>query len=483
MTRSVQVESPSGRIEGIRDREVDTFLGLPYATVPQRFAAPGPVRREGTLTRAIEWGAAPYQRPPEYARLAAAPSEDCLNLNIWRPVDADGPLPVLVWLYGGGFAHGANSLEGTSGAPFASTGRVIVVSPNYRVGAFGWAQLADHGGDLSAASNLGLQDQIAALRWVHENIAAFGGDPGRVTVMGESAGGFSAAALLAAPVAHGLMHAVAMFSGCASRVTTEPRARAIAGDLIARLGVTPGELADIDAQILDDAQNAVITDEISARNDTRPRALGIVDDSGIKGGVLDGHPMDVVAEGGARDIRMLLSTTQDEIAVFRDVQPQYFTRTTRVSLVDEVARWGIDDARAAAIADAYLTDAGEPALARERLLTDWIYRLPAARMARAQARSGGTAHLMVFGRVGDEPAVHGSDMPAILGNPPEEETTDAAARRVAVSRAIVNFAAGTDPEWPAATTDALPARRFGADAETVDDYERVEALWEGIDRP
>src|SRR6266487_3334294 len=138
--------------------------------------------------------------PPQYQPLfpeEVIPGEDCLNLNVWTPADGAGGLPVLVWIHGGSFMNGSGSVGAYDGAAFARDG-VVCVTINYRLAAEGFLFLGD------GIANLGLLDQLAALRWVQENIAAFGGDPGRVTVAGESAGAMSVATLLSMPLAAGL---------------------------------------------------------------------------------------------------------------------------------------------------------------------------------------------------------------------------------------------------------------------------------------
>ena len=144
-------------------------------------------------------------------------SEDCLSLNVWRPAkNAKAGLPVMVWIYGGGFMAGASSEPRQDGGVLARHG-VVVVSMNYRLGIFGffaYPELADES-DKKAAGNYGLLDQVAALQWVHRNIAAFGGDPANVTIFGESAGSFSVSALMASPVAKGLFHKAIGESGAA----------------------------------------------------------------------------------------------------------------------------------------------------------------------------------------------------------------------------------------------------------------------------
>jgi len=193
------VEIMSGRIAGVREQAVDAFLGIPYAAAPifgRRFQSPKPAAPWSGVRPATEFGPAAPQSiesavswiyPPLYSM-----SEDCLSLNVWAPVGA-AKRPVVVWLHGGGFRTGATSMPLFDGRHFAALANVVFVSVNYRNSTLGWLshpQFEDP--DTGAMANWGLQDQVHALQWVHDNIGAFGGDAARVTVMGQSGGAINA---------------------------------------------------------------------------------------------------------------------------------------------------------------------------------------------------------------------------------------------------------------------------------------------------
>ncbi|WP_245647767.1 carboxylesterase/lipase family protein [Novosphingobium lentum] len=213
-----QVATGSGPVHGVTTGAVTAFKGIPYAAAPvgaNRWRAPQPVAPWQTVRDASRYGSdcaqAPF--PPDAAPIATTPSEDCLYLNVWKPASArsGAKLPVMVWVHGGGFVNGGSSPAVYSGENFARDG-IVLVSLNYRLGRFGFfahPALVDEG----YGGNFGFLDQIAALRWVQANIAAFGGDPARVTVFGESAGGMSMHMLLQSPLARGLFSQVAIESG------------------------------------------------------------------------------------------------------------------------------------------------------------------------------------------------------------------------------------------------------------------------------
>lgn len=212
------VDAPAGRIRGLGADVANAFLGIPYAAPPvgdDRWRAPRPAGPLGHEFEATAYGSDAAQKPfpPDAAPLRTDPSEDCLYLNVWQPLDATptSQHAVMVWIHGGGFVNGGTSPAVYTGRRFARDG-IVFVSMNYRLGRFGFfahPALVDEG----FGANFGLLDQIAALRWVHENIAAFGGDPARVTVFGESAGGMSVHALLQAPSARGLFQQAIIQSG------------------------------------------------------------------------------------------------------------------------------------------------------------------------------------------------------------------------------------------------------------------------------
>ena len=173
-----------------KSHPIRSWLGIPFATA-ERFHSPVLLPFNPDVPH-DEKGPAPLQAgAPTWLEADNGFSEDCLNLNVWAPEDAaDEPLPVIVYIYGGGFEMGANTQTTSNASGLAATGRAVGVSLNYRLGPFGWLSLSHYGGALEDATNLAIQDIITALRWVRENIARFGGDPNNVTVTGHSAGAY-----------------------------------------------------------------------------------------------------------------------------------------------------------------------------------------------------------------------------------------------------------------------------------------------------
>ncbi len=224
-----QIKVDTGTIAGKTEGPVRAFLGIPYAAPPVgelRWKPPAPATKWSGVREAVNFGARCMQGPiySDMVFRDVGPSEDCLTLNVWTPAQATAKkLPVMVWIYGGGFQAGSTSEPRQDGEFLAQRG-VVVVSVNYRLGVFGFFVLpelaAESGHD--SAGNYGLMDQAAALAWVHRNIAVFGGDPDNVTVFGESAGASSVSALMASPVAAGLFVKAIGESGSAFAKATSP---------------------------------------------------------------------------------------------------------------------------------------------------------------------------------------------------------------------------------------------------------------------
>ncbi len=212
------VETRYGKIQGVQVGNVTVWRGIRYAKPPLgelRFRPPQPPDRWDGIADATQFGPVAYQvRNPLFETETVALSEDCLRLNVWSPGADDKRRPVMVFIHGGSFRGGSGQQRVYDGSSFASVGDVVLVTVNYRLGPLGFLYLGDMAGEAYASSgNCGLLDQVAALQWVRENIAAFGGDPDRVTLFGESAGSLSVSALLCMPAAKGLFQRAILQSG------------------------------------------------------------------------------------------------------------------------------------------------------------------------------------------------------------------------------------------------------------------------------
>ncbi|MEU8764721.1 carboxylesterase family protein [Streptomyces sp. NPDC048659] len=464
---------------------VTAFLGLPYAAPPfgaLRFRAPAPPASWTGVRDATAFGpAAPHApyAPPFDALVpdSAATGEHCLNLNVWTPAPERGAgLPVMVWLHGGAFTNGAGSLPAYDGAAFARDG-VVCVTLNYRLGADGFLRLPGH------PDNRGLLDQIAALRWVRDNIAGFGGDPDRVTVFGESAGAMSIGVLLTEPAARGLFRRAILQSGACHHTQRPASAGLIAARLARKLGITPDPAA-FAAVPLDELlpAQAELRGEVNARPD--PALWGEA--------ALDMMPFEPVRPapalpGPELGVDLLIGSNREEYRLFLvptgrlDVLPG----TTLTALT---RAYGLDPDTALPVYEAGRPGAS-PGVLLDAVATDWFYRIPAVRLAEAVPGS----HLYEFawrsprfgGTLG---ACHALDLPFVfdrlqdpayaplLGDRPPQELADA------MHGAWVRFAATGDPGWAAYTPERRTTMEFGADGavQVEDPRARERALWEGV---
>ena len=413
--------------------------------------------------------------------------DDWLTVNVWSPEPAaDAGLPVMVWIQGGGYEIGTSGLPEYDGGRLAREGRVVVVTFNYRVGAEGFAQLE------GAPANRGLLDQVAALEWVRDNIAAFGGDAARVTVFGQSAGGGSVAALLAMNRAAGLFHRAVVQSMPGTFFSPELAAD-IAAACAAELGLRPSaaDLSGVDPRQLaaaGDAVGATMHERVSRWG--LPAHRRIPFSPVVDGEVLAVTPWQALADGAARDVELLVGHTRDEHRLF----------TVIGGLLGEV-----DEEQAASALDVFAPgpdgsrryreaypDAGPEEL-YELVHSDWLFRMPSLLLAEAQTSGGGRAHAYELtwpapGMGGAFGACHGLDVPLVFGNldrgqpamligdppPPEAEALSAAMRA-----AWTSFAAHGDPGWPAYDTGRRLVQRFdSASVVTADPEQASRLIWQ-----
>ncbi|MGH2510517.1 MAG: carboxylesterase/lipase family protein, partial [Ktedonobacteraceae bacterium] len=259
MSHDALVETQYGKVRGTHLGPISVWKGIPYAQPPigkLRFHIPQAPEAWSGVRDATAFSAMAPQDVVNLSGLAEAlgatatggeqapVSEDCLYLNIWSPQADEKKRPVMVWIHGGAFVVGSSSQPDYNGASFAQQGDVVVVTLNYRLGVLGFLQLGDLAGEeYASAGNLGLLDQIAALKWVRDNIAAFGGDPHNVTIFGESAGAMSIGTLLAMPATKGLFQKAILESGAAHNVQDKAHATKTAHEWLEILGLGTHETA------------------------------------------------------------------------------------------------------------------------------------------------------------------------------------------------------------------------------------------------
>ena len=469
------------------DYAVRSWLGIPFATA-KRFRRPTLVPFNPGLPY-DQKGPAPLQAgDTSWLEADNGFSEDCLNLNVWAPEDVgDERLPVVVYIFGGGWMLGANTQTTSNASGLAATGRAIGVSLNYRLGPFGALSLSQYGGALAEATNLGLQDIIAALHWVRQNIARFGGDPDNVTVTGHSAGAYSTLSLLAAPSADGLYHRLAAFSGMPARQVPAWGAENRALAVLTALGLQndPEQLLNVDANLLAETMTKTQSSDPGSAHGVDNELVAIVDDRAQPNGVLAYHPMRVLESGRHRDVDILFSSTTHEIDWWVLHRTEDFDPGSIDGLLEEFAnRNRIPRSHARKIIAAYNVDGRTPIEVRGALLTDLTFTLPQTRGALAHAAAGGNAHLLAVGPVEGAHAVHGTEMYGIVGQTRPGASDQQIARDTVVRDALLALATGDTGElWEPVTTvpNAHGIGDMPYDATTH--AKDVLEIFTGIDRP
>jgi len=438
---------------------IDAWLGVRFATLAHPFAAPVPTDPVAPATPGGRFGPAPIQAPvPGFELPGGQSATDCLTLNVWAPRGAQAA-PVAVWLFGGGFEMGTASTPVFDGASLAAAAQSVVVTLNYRVGAFGFGTFAQRGGELSAAHDLGLQDVRAALRWIDAAAASFGGDASRVTLIGQSAGAFLAAAAAVAPGVP-RPRALACFSGGASRVIAAEDAARFGEALLDHLGAD--HPLDLDPETVLAAQAAVAPRDLGVRNGVRPVGFGVAIDAGSPDAVVPRHPLDAVCAGALRDTFVLAAAGTDEMEGFGPGSVPHLDG----SLADAVQ--ALTGAGPRSVRDAYdETDADW-----RRLLGDYIYRLPAARLVAEQRAAGGGAAYLEVGREGDTPGGHGAELAGIFARGSD-------ARSRAIQKTLVTLI--RDGRLDGGALDApLVAGAVPPASLAPDD---LVTIWQGVARP
>jgi para-nitrobenzyl esterase len=509
----IDVSAPCGEVRGRIGPGIAAFRGIRYAAAPTgqlRFAPPQPAPRAATRIDATQFGlvslqdidplpkAIPAAEHNFYAAGAQA-GEDCLNLNVWTP-DTSGRAPVLVWIHGGAFLYGSGTGAWIDGTAHAREHGLVVVTLNYRLGLLGGLYLGDAE---PGHCDFAIQDQIMALRWVQENIAAFGGDPARVTVGGQSAGAMSAVALLAAPAARGLFARAIVESGHADATVSVETARAATAKALKSLHIEPGA-PDVLARLR--ALSVFRIADTQRELGIEARIFPLVGD----GYVLPADPFAAIAAGSAKDVDLMIGTTREEHRLFEitgwagpapaiettlaGLVPDPATRAAAVTLYQAVAEEISAEETSTARAGA------DEAVVTRLIATEHGWAEPARRLAAAHASSGGRTYLYEFAwgwpaqndGVG---AAHLADLPYFFANLHQpgvpgflgEKGQGPAAAEVArqASSAVAQFithgdlTSGLLPPWPPFTPDGRhtmvidrhPAAVAGHIAERLDFWE------------
>jgi para-nitrobenzyl esterase len=492
------VTTAYGKVRGHLADGIHSFKGIPYGgdtAGTNRFMPPTRPTPWDGVRDALEYGNRAPQPVPnpdqirDYAKLIGwnrqpgELSEDCLVLNVWTPGLDAKKRPVMVSFHGGGFTTGTGNSAGYNGDPLARFGDVVVVTVNHRLGILGYLHLGDLGGPKYAKSGVaGMLDLVAALEWVRDNIAAFGGDPGNVMIWGQSGGGAKTTTLLAMPAARGLFHRAAVQSGSSLRMRTREDASAMAKAVLAKLG--------LDETRLDALHQVPFEDLIAAQVAVGGAGPGGGFSPVVDGDVLPRHPFDPDAPEISKDIPMIIGWTLDDAALALtnfDLD--------EAGLQPALSRAGGE--RAAEIVAAYRKAYPDvtPYLVQARALTDARFGRGALLQAERKATQGGApAYLYLWawpspGMGGKFGAVHGVDVGLAFHNSSGEitggGTPEGKLMADRLASAWVAFARTGNPnnpqipEWPPYDPATKPTMIFDVDTRVEKDPLRdLRGFWD-----
>ncbi len=489
-----------GKIRGCRHDGFSLFRGVPYARPPVgslRFRPPERPESWSGIRDATSFGPPAAQNPDPLDRIwgevLAPGDEDCLTLNVWTPAADDGKRPVMVCIHGGAFLIGSGRWPWYDGREFVRRGDIVLITINYRLGAFGFLDLSEIGGaEFTTSGNHGLLDQVAALRWVRDNIERFGGDPGSVTVFGESAGGISISCLMAMPAARGLFRRAVVMSGGPNLVRFPATSQAVARAFLRTAGVRDaGGLPTLSTKALLRAQKRFL----------RANEFGgdLVFGPVVDGSVLPDPPLHAIRAGCARDVALLTGTTSDEARLWSLYVP--ILRWTHPHALKRVLRLTVGNRWSEVIAAYQHSRPGQKAGSLTMAINgDLLFRMPAVRLAEAQsAHRPEDTRMCLFawktpvqgGRLG---APHAVEVPFVFGNLYAMgvylytgKSPDRRALSNLVQDAWIAFAKSGDPNhsrltsWPAYRADSRATLVFDETTTVEDDPGAEErSIWADV---
>jgi para-nitrobenzyl esterase len=487
---AVIVDTAAGKVQGLEKQGVLQFRGIPYARA-ERFRPAQSVEPWVGVRDATTFGPMAPQNPsPLEAMLGAQQqtgAEDCLVVNVYTPAADDAARPVMVWIHGGAFVAGSGHVPWYNGSHLARLYDVVVVTINYRLGALGFLHLGHLDPAFAGSGANGIGDQIRALRWVRANAAGFGGDPANVTIFGESAGAMGVATLLATPAAAGLFRRAIAQSGAASHAHDTSTAAWVTERFLEVLGLSTATGDALLALPVDDILRAQAVVDAEVQRGAGPGIGRLAFQPVVDGSVLPRPPLDAIRAGSAARVDLIAGTTADEWNLFQ------LQARSNGNLSDERLRRRLGhivgddrvddllavyrDARPAADVDGLFCAA----------MTDWVFRMPAIRLAEAQAVHASRVSMYRFdypsaafgGVLG---ACHAIDVPFVFANVDGRGVDlmlggiDDATRRLAerTSRAWTTAARTGTPEhddlpWPAYTADRRATCLLDRDVAVVDD--------------
>lgn len=498
----VIVETVSGRVRGRNEQGVGVFKGIPYAAPPlgeNRFRPPQKTVPWSGTRDALAYGNLAIQGvnvfnlPADLLSIfplggREKTSEDCLYLNVWTSGTAGAKRPVLFWCHGGAFITGSGSSPWNDGTNLCRQDDVVVVSFNHRLGALGYLHLEDIADDFAGAGTAGVRDIVAALEWVRDNIASFGGDPGNVTVFGESGGGAKVSVLMALPAAKGLFHKAIIQSGPALQMADRADGTKTARHLLAEMGLgekEAGNLRALPAAKILAAQNAVQA-SVGRASIADRRRLGF--NPVIDGAYFPGGPFNPAAPAASADVPLMIGSNKDEQSLFLGHLP-WVTGATFENLPEAMKPYLGE--RSAEIVAKYR--AAQPHLPADQLgliiVGDLGVRMMSLQMVeRKLAQKAAPAFVYLFawetpvlgGRLR---SCHTLEIPFVFNTLDGAAITGDDPARLklgdAMSKAWIAFARSGNPGWPAYDLEARPTMVFDLRSRVENDpFGAERRIWE-----
>ncbi|MFX1323799.1 MAG: carboxylesterase/lipase family protein [Promethearchaeota archaeon] len=500
MDKTKIIETKSGKIQGYVQGGLQIFKAIPFAEPPigsLRFSPP--VRKkpwEGVL-ETMKYGPYAFQGYSPLEEMFPQDiqeSEDCLTLNVWTPATDSSKRPVMVWIHGGAFVTGSGAVPIYDGSTLATRGNVVVVTINYRLGAFGFLYIP------GVTANVGIQDQIIALKWVQENIEKFGGDPENITILGESAGGCSVITLMASPAATGFFHKVIAQS--APVLQPNPTDKSTK-DLLKKLNLKYGDIESLralKAEDIIDAQDKILAEAEEAQES---EIMGFRPSIDGEDGILPVHPLEAIKKGQSKSVDLLIGCTLEEGILFTFMDPRLkkLDSDSLESAVSNMLKSLNLEKKGKKIIEAY-RNARKDHLSIEHIdilnaiWTDYVFRISDIHIAEAQHDHNPNVYFYIFTWPSPmmKGACHAIELPFVFGTlhqpgidlffgkGPEAELLCEKTMDTWIAFAHTGNPNNKDlPEWPSYDKTKRATMMMGKEFKVVNaPFEKERSAWDGI---
>ncbi len=490
------IETKSGKVKGYRKNGIEIFKGIPYAEAPigeLRFKPPVAKKPWEGILEATKYGSCAYQGYTEledWLGKAEPESEDCLFVNVFTSSTDSKKRPVLVWIHGGAFIMGTGNDPMYNGSALTRRGDVVVVTINYRLGIFGFPYIS------GVTANIGSLDQIAALKWVNENIEHFGGDPNNVTIFGESAGAYSVVSLCSMPSAKGLFHRVIAQSTpiIDPGVSEKPTKK-----ILRKLGIKGGNIdaaRNIPAEQIVEAQNKFFKENPQNALALRPQ---------LEKEIWPKHPEKAFKEGDCSDISFMIGTNLNEAKLFTAMKAFIpLVNKGEKFIIDFLGMQGIKEERSKKIINVYKEAregklSNEPKELADAFLTDLMFRISTIRLLEAQRPHQPNTYNYMFSLIspafnGILGSCHALEIPFVFGTleaPTMKGFVPVNSEAKAVSEKMMDswiaFAHTGNPnhkdipEWPAYDAEKRATMVFGTECKVENGiFNKEYKAWDGL---